>query len=90
MNYLIVMLVVILMINVSIILCMQMIFASWHLLALQNLLDTCHNYGAANDILFNPLKSVCIVYKPKYLKKIFGKPLRLLMKRTIWVLLSAA
>ena len=35
MNYLIVMLVVILMINVSIILCMQMIFASWHLLALQ-------------------------------------------------------
>ena len=65
MNYLIVMLVVILMINVSIILCMQMIFASWHLLPLQNLLDVCHNYGAANYILFNPLKSVCIVYKPK-------------------------
>ena len=33
--------------------------------AMQNLLDVCHNYGAANDILFNPLKSVCIVYKPK-------------------------
>ena len=33
--------------------------------AVQNLIDVCHNYGAANDILFNPLKSVCIVYKPK-------------------------
>ena len=36
--------------------------------AMQNLLDVCHNYGAANDILSNPLKSVCIVYKPKYYK----------------------
>ena len=36
--------------------------------AMQNLLDVCHNYGAANDILINPLKSVCIVYKPKYCK----------------------
>ena len=36
--------------------------------AMQNLLDVCHNYGAANDILFNPLKSVCIVHKPKYYK----------------------
>ena len=27
----------------------------------------CH-HGAVNDILFNPLKSVCIVYKPKYYK----------------------
>ena len=36
--------------------------------AMQNLLDVCHYYGAANDILFNPLKSVCIVYKPKYYK----------------------
>ena len=34
--------------------------------AMQNLLDVCHHYGAANDILFNPLKSVCIVYKWKY------------------------
>ena len=32
--------------------------------AMQNLLDVCHNYGAANDILFNLLKYVCIVYKP--------------------------
>ena len=32
---------------------------------MQNLLDVCHNFGTANDILFNPLKSVCIVYKPK-------------------------
>ena len=33
--------------------------------AMQNLLDICHNYGTANDIVFNPMKSVCIVYKPK-------------------------
>ena len=25
---------------------------------MQNLLDVCHNYGIANDILFNTLKSV--------------------------------
>ena len=36
--------------------------------SMQNLLDVCHNYGAANYILFNPLKSVCIVYKLKYYK----------------------
>ena len=35
---------------------------------MQNLLHVCHNYGTTNDILFNPLKSVCIVYKPKYYK----------------------
>ena len=34
----------------------------------KNLLDACHTYGAANYILFNPLKSVCIVYRPKYYK----------------------
>ena len=37
-------------------------------ITMQNLLDACHNNGAANDILFNPLKSVCIVYNPKYYK----------------------
>ena len=63
------MLVVILMINVSIILyaddiCLMAPTAT----AMQNLLDVCHNYGAANDILLNPLKSVCIVYKPKKYK----------------------
>ena len=31
---------------------------------MHNLLDACHNYGAANDILFNPWKYVCIVYTP--------------------------
>ena len=36
--------------------------------AMQNLLDVCHNYGAANDILFNHLKYVCIEYKLKYYK----------------------
>ena len=36
--------------------------------AMQNLLDVCHNYGTANYILLNPLKSVCIVYIPKCYK----------------------
>ena len=36
--------------------------------AMPNLLDVCNNYGTANDILFNPLKSVCIVFKPKGFK----------------------
>ena len=36
--------------------------------AMQNLIDGYHNYGAANDMIFNHLKSVCIVYKPKYYK----------------------
>ena len=31
--------------------------------AMESLLDVCHNYGAANYILFNPLKTVYIVYK---------------------------
>ena len=34
--------------------------------ARQNLVDICHNYGTTSDILFNTLKSVCIVYQPKY------------------------
>ena len=34
--------------------------------AMQNLLNVCLEYGDANDILFNPLKSVCIVYITKY------------------------
>ena len=36
--------------------------------AIQNLFDVCHNYGTANDIWFNPLKLVCMAYKPKYYK----------------------
>ena len=39
--------------------------------AMQNLLDVCHKSGAANIILYNPLKSVCIVYKPKKYYKLF-------------------
>ena len=33
-------------------------------IALQKLLDVCFEYGIANDLLFNPVKSVCIVFKP--------------------------
>ena len=37
---------------------------------MQNLLEVCHYYGTTNYILVNPLKSVCIVYKPKCYKLI--------------------
>ena len=33
-------------------------------IALQKLLDVCFKYSIANDLLFNPVKSVCIVFKP--------------------------
>ena len=31
---------------------------------MQQLLDICNDYGVANDITFNPLKSVCLVFRP--------------------------
>ena len=31
-------------------------------IALQKLLDMCFGYSIANDLLFNPVKSVCIVF----------------------------
>ena len=33
-------------------------------IALQKLLDVCFEYSIANDLLFNPVQSVCIVFKP--------------------------
>ena len=33
--------------------------------AMQCMLDLCYNYGLDNDVLFNPLKSVCMLFKPK-------------------------
>ena len=33
-------------------------------IALQKLLDVCFEYSNSNDLLFNPVKSVCIVFKP--------------------------
>ena len=33
-------------------------------IAMQQLLDICNDYGVANDITFNPLKSVCLVFRP--------------------------
>ena len=33
-------------------------------IAMQQLLDICNDYGLANDITFNPLKSVCFVFGP--------------------------
>ena len=32
-------------------------------IALQMLLDVCFEYGIANDLLFNPVKYVCIIFK---------------------------
>ena len=31
--------------------------------AMEQLLGLCEDYGAANDIALNPLKSVCLVFK---------------------------
>ena len=36
--------------------------------AMQALLDVCYEYGIDNDIVFNPIKSVCTVFKPKAYK----------------------
>ena len=33
-------------------------------IAMQQLLDICHDYRVANDVTFNPLKSVCLVFSP--------------------------
>ena len=30
---------------------------------MQQLLDICNDYGVAIDIIFNPLKSVCLVFR---------------------------
>ena len=43
--------------------------------AMSSLLDVCYTYGIDNDILFNPIKYVCTVFKPKpyklYLSTVF-------------------
>ena len=36
--------------------------------AMQSLLDVCYDYGSDNDILFNPIKSVDTIFKPKAYK----------------------
>ena len=33
--------------------------------AMQCMLNICYNYGLDNDVLFNPLKSVSMLFKPK-------------------------
>ena len=32
-------------------------------IALQKLVDICHSYGVEHDVIYNPLKYVCIVFK---------------------------
>ena len=43
--------------------------------AMQSLLDVCYDYCSNNDILFNPIKSLCIIFKPRayklYLPSVF-------------------
>ena len=48
-------------------LCMQMIFGSWHQVqwACKKMLDVCFDFNLRNDIMFNPVKSVCVTFKPK-------------------------
>ena len=41
--------------------------------AMQSLLDVCYEYGTDNDILFNPINSVCTVFKPKTYKRFTPK-----------------
>ena len=36
--------------------------------SMQSLLDVCYDYGSDNDILFNPIKSVYTIFKPKAYK----------------------
>ena len=33
-------------------------------IALQKLLDICHEYGVEHDVIYNPLTYVCMVFKP--------------------------
>ena len=37
-------------------------------IALQKLLDVCYEYGITDDLIYNPLKSVCMVFKPRRFK----------------------
>ena len=34
-------------------------------IGLQRMLDVCIDFNIRNDIKFNPIKSVCVVFKPK-------------------------
>ena len=34
-------------------------------IGLQKMLDVCFNFSVRNDIMFNPVKSVCVKFKPK-------------------------
>ena len=43
---------------------MLMTFASPTAIALQKLFDVCFEYSIANGLLFNPVKYMCIVFKP--------------------------
>ena len=36
---------------------------------MQSLLDVSYEYGTDNGIVFNPIKLVCTVYKPKAYKR---------------------
>ena len=37
-------------------------------IGLQQMLDVCFNFSICNDIIFNPVKSVCVAFQPKHSK----------------------
>ena len=37
-------------------------------IVMQKILDVCYEYGITNDLLYNPLKSVCMLFKPRRFK----------------------
>ena len=43
---------------------MRTISVSWHLVQLLCRNYFCHEYGVEHDVIYNPLKSVCMVFKP--------------------------
>ena len=44
-----------------------MISVFWHQvhIGLQQMLDVCFNFSICNDIILNPVKSVCVAFQPK-------------------------
>ena len=50
--------------------------------AMQCMFDICYHYGLDNGVLFNPLESVCMLFKPKgyklYRSNMIGRPTEVL------------
>ena len=44
------------------------LWRQWQLPCKSYLIDVCYEYGITNDLIYNPLKSVCMVFKPRRFK----------------------